>query len=222
LDVNFARLAEIAAAKARVSDAVQRKDYVAVVAIMDAEISKSSGELFRTWRANCYAMRGAAWNRLEQFKQARSDLTEAITLNPSDAWYYKLRAETYIALKMPKNAIDDLSSAISREPGDAEMHLTRALLLGLTGQHREAMVDANILVRLKPGASGSWYFRGLILERLGHYREALEDYRRALVLDPLSKEARAGVGRATLALSGRRTPQPNLPRPDLKAPTIQL
>src|SRR5690242_13114944 len=81
-ELNASRLAEMANARQRITNAFLRKDYTTAIAIADVEIAKSTGDLYQGWRALCYGMRGSARNRLGQFHQARSDLTRAIALNP--------------------------------------------------------------------------------------------------------------------------------------------
>ncbi len=83
--------------------------------------------------ADDFARRGSALAARQQFGEAITVLTQAITLVPTEYKYPLARAAAYIGNSQPFLAMADLDTALKLKPGDIQVLMTRAQLR-LTGR----------------------------------------------------------------------------------------
>ncbi len=121
--------------------------------------------------------------------QAKLDLDKAMTLDPSDARIYTVRALSRLHFPMKKEsgllteenrklAFEDLDKAIERQPQQAWLYADRALLHLYSAQNEAALGDWKTYLALSPQLRGSLMhlLYALQLENSGHPYQAFQEY----------------------------------------------
>lgn len=133
----------------------------------------------------------AAWELWEEgegeYKEpvkAVNLLSEAIMLDPENAFSYNLRGIAYSNLGRYDEALQDYSKAINLSPDFSWAYENRAMAYVIIGQCMRAIEDYNHAIGLNPRSRGSYFGRGDAYECLGQYEEAVRDYSKVISLDP--------------------------------------
>ncbi len=120
--------------------------------------------------AYAWGWRGEILRKAGRPKEALRELIEAITMQPSNAWFMALRGETYRELGSFERALSDLQEASRLDP-----HCSCAFdILGAEPQN----------VRQDPKLAWVYAWRGGILRKEGRLAQARSDLERAASLDP--------------------------------------
>lgn len=139
---------------------------------------------------NCdvrYHNRGLAYQNLKRYKDAISDFSEALQLNPQNVFSYQHRGETYTFLKEYPKALDDLSKAIRINPSESNSYALRAKILEEKSEFFKALEDYDqaIQLSLDPSKKSYYYYqKGFLLRKIGRYHEALNAQEKAVLLAP--------------------------------------
>ncbi|GHV63608.1 hypothetical protein AGMMS49587_14200 [Spirochaetia bacterium] len=116
------------------------------------------------------------------YKQGIEDLSTAISLEPSNAAFYKNRGEIYNMFNFGESqeAINDYSKAISLDPNDADAYVKRGETYANMKDYVAARMNYDQAIRIEPNNSKTWYKRGCIQED----DLKIADLSRAIELDP--------------------------------------
>ncbi|ACA99688.1 MULTISPECIES: tetratricopeptide repeat protein [Cyanophyceae] len=101
-----------------------------------------------------------------KYEFAITDFSKAISLDPNDDVFYRLRGDSYYCLKKYSEAIEDYGEAI---------RLNKLIKLYLNSEYHNC--------------SGYYNMRGVACYRLEKYTEALQDFENALRLNPQNQNS---------------------------------
>ncbi|GHV80435.1 hypothetical protein AGMMS49944_22260 [Spirochaetia bacterium] len=87
---------------------------------------------------------------------AITEYTEAIQLEPDDAYLYANRGIGYLGMEQYENAITDYTEAIRLMPDKAEWHRGRGNVYRAKGEYDNAMTDYTEALRLAPDDAESF------------------------------------------------------------------
>lgn len=99
--------------------------------------------------AALYYNRGCAHLAADRMREAISDFSKAIVLEPEWTLAYNNRGATYARLGRYDNAIEDFTKAIGSAPSNLLAYRNRALVYKKLGQPHKAQVDFAVFQRLK-------------------------------------------------------------------------
>ena len=139
--------------------------------------------------AGAHSLRGIAYARLKQYRQAIADYRQAIRLNPRDAEPYYNRGIAYFRLKQYRQALSDYRQAIRLNPRNAIAYYNRGIAYFRLKQYRQAIANYDQAIRLNPRYANAYVNRGQAYSRLKQYRRAIQDYDQAIRLNPRGVEA---------------------------------
>ncbi|CAG1004501.1 partial Lipoprotein NlpI, partial [Anaerolineae bacterium] len=157
-------------------------------------------ELYPMTVPTAYNSRGQAFHATGELEKAVKDYTDAITLNPFDAFPYNNRALVYEALGKNDLALDDYTKAISLDASFFNARNNRGIALGQAGRYAEAIEDFTAAIRITPASSSAYLNRGYALMALERPADALEDFKRAASISPGSPAIAYNIGLAYLKL----------------------
>jgi tetratricopeptide (TPR) repeat protein len=160
--------------------------------------------LHRPDHAYAYYCRANASFKLRNFKDAVTDCSRAIELDPKLAPAWLRRALTYRVQGHVEKAIADYSRVLGLEANYAPAWNDRGACYNLLGERDKALADFTRALDLDATDTIILTNRGCTYNKLGRLREALADLSKAIELDP----------NATLALISRGGTYNQLAQPD--------
>ncbi|MGF1512173.1 MAG: tetratricopeptide repeat protein [Elainellaceae cyanobacterium] len=131
-----------------------------------------------------YLQRGMAHRSLEDWKAARSDLTQAIALAPhlGEAFYY--RGDVRSALGNYPGALADYTEALKLDMSPEETYLQRGGVRAALGDSQGAIADYTLALEQQPSSATAYAERCLAHSDAGDHLQGLQDCSRAIDLDP--------------------------------------
>ncbi len=150
--------------------AFEKKDTLAGIAELDSMLAKHPHE-YSAWQ-----MKGRYALQKEEYAEADSFLTQAISLRPEMADDYTARALARYGLKRYGKALEDYDAAIERVPSHFIAHYNRGLLRAQVGDDNRAIEDFDFVIRLEPDNILARYNRALLREQTGDFRGAIDDF----------------------------------------------
>ena len=133
-------------------------------------------------KAIAHTNRGMLMGQMSFFETAKSELDEAIRLDPKLAPAYYNRALLLAATDDPKSAVDDYSMAISILPKMVEAYVNRGIIYAKSDQSALALADFSKAIELEPGNADNYENRGQLLHKMGRVTEAMADMHMAMEL----------------------------------------
>ncbi len=127
--------------------------------------------------------RAIAYQALQQFDKAISDLNEVCRLEPSRAFPFRNRGNCFFKVGQIRKAIADYDMAIARWPEDAESHLNRGQAFRLLGQPAKALVDVQRAQKLDTNSSLACFFAGMCFLNLSNLIDAETNFSAAIQRD---------------------------------------
>ena len=135
--------------------------------------------------------RAYAYNEMGEYEQAIADYTEAIRIDPDDAYAYHERGYAYDKMGEYEKAIADFTEAIRIDPEyDRAYHERGDAYKGL-GEYEKAIAYYTEAIRIDPddtyayhGRGYTYRKRGYAYRQMGEYELAIADYTEAIRLDP--------------------------------------
>jgi tetratricopeptide (TPR) repeat protein len=110
--------------------------------------------------------------------------SEAIELNPNNAFAYSQRGDKKLMTHDYDGAIADLTKAVELDPNDYIAYVNRGSAYRFKGDLDAAIADETRAIELNPNKAGAYVFRGMIRKQKGDSAGALEDFKKAHELDP--------------------------------------
>ncbi len=131
-----------------------------------------------------------------RYKEAIDAYSQAIALDPWNAYVYYCRGSAYDDLENYKRAIKDYGRAIELNPQYSEAYNDRGLAYSNLNRYERAIADFDQAIKLDPQYASAYGGRGLASYALKDLESAIEDYNRAIELDTQYAVAYGGRGRA--------------------------
>tara|TARA_B110000240_G_C13452159_1_gene433004 strand:+ start:816 stop:1442 length:627 start_codon:yes stop_codon:yes gene_type:complete len=151
-------------------------------------------ENINNWKA--YKNRALAYSSLKKYKEAISDNSKAIKLNPESKISYMQRGEAYYNLDKGNEAIADYNKAIEHYkkfynnfPTVVEGKLKKAFLLRgdayfILNNFEDAIADYSRSIKIDSEYFDAFFMRAAVKKELGE--PFCDDYKRACDLEPRS------------------------------------
>jgi tetratricopeptide (TPR) repeat protein len=134
--------------------------------------------------AKLYAGRGSCSILLNDFAAAITDLSQAITMDPSFARAYFLRAVALDGSGKSAEAAADYAKAIAMNPRDIDAHLNRSACYFAAGNLDSAIADCSAAIAIDRKRAKPHVFRGYCYLVRNELDNAISDYDTAIALDP--------------------------------------
>lgn len=115
-----------------------------------------------------------------QLEQALADIQKAISLDPSQAIFYAMKAEIIHNQQEDELALPLVDKAIKMDPKNLEFVDLKARILILLRNYADALKLSDIAVQSSPGTPQFHVTRAQILKRLSHFDEALVELNTAV------------------------------------------
>src|SRR5580700_333240 len=116
--------------------------------------------------------RGSEMLQDNRVHDAKAELEEALSLQPSDPKGQDLLGIVYFRLGLYPRAIAIYEQLIKLHPDAVEPRINLALSYLKTGQPAQARFELEKVVEQSPGHSRAWGYLGLAFQRLGDYERA--------------------------------------------------
>jgi len=140
------------------------------------EASESPAEAAEDFLYHLY--RGSELLLADQVHEAKSELEQALALQPQDAKGQDLLAGVYFRLGVYPRAIEIWRRLVAAYGKDATLKVNLALALLKTGQHDEALAHLTDAVGLTPDHDKAWGYLGLTYWRMERFKEARDAFLR--------------------------------------------
>jgi tetratricopeptide (TPR) repeat protein len=134
--------------------------------------------------------------RLGRHREAVSDFSQALKLDPNNVVARHGRASSLTMLGEPGRAIEDLDEVLRIDPGYVSALLARGEAQARAGRNREALKDYSAYLSANPEDAYGRFRRGLAFTRLDRDEEAVADFGEAIRLDARLLSAYLERGRA--------------------------
>jgi tetratricopeptide (TPR) repeat protein len=170
-----------------------RRDYAGAIATLDTLISDVMPKL-----ADAHALRGAAREKLKNFRAALEDSSRAVELNPRAAAAWVTRAWCRNGMEDYEGTAEDAERALEIDAGNVPALFAHAWARERQNRLSDADVDYTRLIQRRPGFGLAYTLRGWVRERLEQWAGAADDYARALENGDDGPENHANCARARL------------------------
>jgi tetratricopeptide (TPR) repeat protein len=134
--------------------------------------------------------------RAGRYDEAVTDLTAALTVDPSYAWALAERGAAHLRAGRYDEAVTDYTAALTVDPSYAWALAERGAAHRRAGRYDEAITDYDEALRKDPGSASALSNRALTNHLLGDYNAAIADYTRLLEINPGDASALANRGYA--------------------------
>lgn len=157
---------------------LDRQDYAGAIDSANRAIALASD------RAPAYALRAAAYNRLDKKVAAINDIDHARALAPTSAYVSRIRA--WIMLEQARNAeaLAAADDACRQAPGDPASRNVRAEIHHAMGHAALALADLEASLELYQDQYHVLVNRGLLLGEAGRRAEAITQLEAAITAHP--------------------------------------
>lgn len=133
--------------------------------------------------AGAYRNRSAVFRRQKKYKEALSDLTEAIKLKPTP-YAYTMRGYTHLLNGSSTRASADFEAALKMDSNYIHAHNGAGHAYKRRRQYDKAIEAYSRAIQLKPGTVNYLYNRGDAHYQSRKYDLAIADFTAALAIDP--------------------------------------
>lgn len=159
----------------------------------------------KVWFTKGEALWDSRQGKYSNPNQAISYFSEALRLDPNDAFAYYNRGLAYVALGQHQLAIADYDQALRLEPDYAPTYVSRGISYFQMGQHQRAIEDYDQALRLEPDYAPAYALRGAAYNAMRLYERAIANFDQALRFDPIraSTYTRRGEVYANLGMYRR-------------------
>ncbi|MCX5295963.1 tetratricopeptide repeat protein [Streptomyces sp. NBC_00193] len=154
-------------------------------------------------RALALTLRGRDHRRAEEYAQALTDYTDAITVNPQAERAYFGRALTHMLTSSGDAAIADYTRAIELDPSRVSSLVNRGMLHHWADSFEAALADFDLALALLPEDPTVLRRRGITYQSMARYEESLADFTWALAGQPADRASILSERAVTLESMGR-------------------
>lgn len=167
-------------------------------------------------------LRGAAKDRLRDFRGAVVDYGSILEINSKFTWARYYRAKALRELKDYRGADADFSAFLETNDEHEDSYYLRSNVRFLLGDYRDAVADLTKVIAINPRKGLAYSNRGQARALLGDKAGAVADLRKALELDPQRRDKIAAAIAAIesdAAPAPERTAEPEAQAPETAGPT---
>ena len=136
---------------------------------------------------NCkapYQGRANAFQAINKFENAISDLSQAIKIDPKNSLLYQKRALIFCRTLEFSKAIVDFSSSIELLPKAPDAYYNRAVAYRKLGDLEAALSDFSEAISINPQHYQAFNNRGMIYRELRQFHKAIQDFGSSITIDP--------------------------------------
>lgn len=150
--------------------------------------------------AKAFTYRGFSYLKKNQYDPAIEDFTQAIRLDPNNAWAFANRGNAYFNKRQSDLALKDYDRALQLNPdGYATLFYGRGAIYSGGGEPVRAIEQFNEAIRLQPEFPEAFNNRGVAYFNNAQYSHAIGDYAQALHFRPAYPSALLNRGDAYAA-----------------------
>jgi WD40 repeat protein/tetratricopeptide (TPR) repeat protein len=168
-------------------------------AMLDAERAVEIDPTQAESLANFLVHHGETLREQGQNEKAIELFTNAIGLDPGNAWAFGRRAVAYCFSRDFEKAIADCDTAIEINPQDALAYADRAWARIESGSFDQAIADCNEAIRLSPECYWAFQRRSWANRMLGNYEQAKRDSMKAIEIDPTIPSGKGELKKTAVA-----------------------
>jgi tetratricopeptide (TPR) repeat protein len=150
------------------------------------DVAESIRQIIRELQSKEVLVKAKALYDEKRYKEAITDFTQAISLDPTFAMAYKERGNTYLNLTEYQKAIADFTQAISLDPTYTFAYVNRGMTYSNLHKYQKAIADFTQVISLNNPTYivNAYNNRGNSYSALGEHQEAIADFTQAISLDP--------------------------------------
>jgi tetratricopeptide (TPR) repeat protein len=131
-----------------------------------------------------YLVQGKSFLKNGFYNAAIEYFTQAIKLDPNDAFLYAERMHAYMKIKDYDKAIEDLTQRIKLNPDNSHAYLAWSIYLYNKSDYDAFIADCSRAIGINPNEAISYMVRGFAYEEKSDYKSAEADYSKALTIEP--------------------------------------
>lgn len=165
----------------------QQKEFVAK-AIADYTEALSKPVVKTKSRAEMLINRGAANGATGNYEQALKDLSEGLTIDPTNKNGYFNRSIVFFNVRQFDNALKDYQEYLKYDPNNGNIWYEQGMLLRSMNRSAEAIPCLDNAIRLKPDMGIAYMERARAKAQNGDKAGASQDYQRAARLGMKTNE----------------------------------
>ena len=135
-------------------------------------------------KANAYARRGNAKNKMGDYEGAIADCDRALEIRPQYARAYNNRGNAKSNMGDYEGAIADYDRAIEISPQYTMAYSNRGITKRKMGDYKGAIADYDRAIEISPQYTIAYSNRGVAKSNMGDYEGAIADYDRAIEISP--------------------------------------
>ncbi len=130
-----------------------------------------------------YYYRGFSHLALGEIQIALEDLSQAISINGSNADFFSVRGNIYIQTENYELAFEDHNRAIELNPNEAGFYINRGNVYSYLEEFDQAIEAYNQAIALNSELALAYMNRGVVYSKQGKQEIALKDFNSAIELD---------------------------------------
>jgi tetratricopeptide (TPR) repeat protein len=123
-----------------------------------------------------------AYDSHSALESALGDITYAISLDPPNYEYFRIRSEIYKEIGEPLLAVEDYNEMIKLEPEKIKAYTERGIIRMQNDEYSGAIRDFTSAIIHDPGNEKNFRYRGLCKYNSADYQGAFEDFSSAIKL----------------------------------------
>ena len=144
--------------------------------------------------------RGVTYERLELYREAIHNYTQAVQLEPNFVDPYLNRGGSFQSLGRMEEALNDYEQAEILDPQEPRIYANRGVIFYERKDYSAALADYSSAIEVSPEFTETYYNRAICFVALRRYEEAIRDYSKAIELDPSHVDAYSNRGNLLLRL----------------------
>lgn len=148
-------------------------------ALKDYTDALKSSKMKEKTRAEVLINRGAAEGSRNNFKQAISDITEGLNIDPENKNGYFNRSIAYYTVGQYDNALKDYDAYLKLDPFNANVWYESGMIQRGLNRNQEAIESLNKAIQLNPKINVAYLERARAYAQSGNKAAAQQDYQRA-------------------------------------------
>lgn len=118
--------------------------------------------------------------RTAHYRDILSDINVAISLDPDNYEYYKLRSDFQSAMGEKEKALEDYDTMIRLSPKKDDAYTSRGLIKMNNYEYQGAALDFTRSILLNPAIEENYRYRGLCYNNLNNHKEAYKDFTKSI------------------------------------------
>jgi tetratricopeptide (TPR) repeat protein len=135
----------------------------------------------KSYVERAYNSRGLGYMALNEYRNAVSDFSSAISYDSKNSGYVDNRQGAFFALGDYEKALKDADLAVRMDPSQAFVYRSRGVIFNEIRQYDKAVQDFSTAIRLDPSWIELFVYRAVSLRSLGRTELSLADLNQAIL-----------------------------------------